>query len=89
VRNCSFLEAVRRKAQERAAAAEGKEAQGQPLSILSPSSEQKKKASKSWAALIKRVFEIEPLICPRCGSPMRIKSFIIDTKEVKRLLDHL
>jgi hypothetical protein len=57
--------------------------------ILPPVPEQKKKASKSWAALIRRVFEIDPLICPRCGSQMRIKSFITDTKEVKRLLDHL
>ena len=57
--------------------------------ILPAEPEQKKKASKSWAALIKRVFELEPLICPKCQGSMKIKAFITDTKEVKRLLDHL
>ena len=90
---------ARRRAQEKAAALqEDKNGAGDTPAILPPvpacpelisRGEQKKKASKSWAALIRRVFEIEPLICPRCASPMRIKSFITDTKEVKRLLDHL
>jgi hypothetical protein len=38
---------------------------------------------------IKRVFEIEPLLCPRCGGAMKIKSFITDPHQVKRLLDNL
>jgi hypothetical protein len=60
-----------------------------PATILEPPPEQKKKASQSWAALIKRVFELDPLLCPKCGETMKIKSFITDTKEVKRLLDNL
>ena len=30
----------------------------------------------AWAALIQRVYETDPLICPRCGAKMRIISFI-------------
>jgi len=30
----------------------------------------------TWAALIQRVYETDPLTCPRCGSKMRIISFI-------------
>ena len=30
----------------------------------------------TWAALIQRVYESDPLTCPRCGSKMRIISFI-------------
>jgi len=48
-----------------------------------------RKASKSWASLIKRVFEVDPLICPKCGAAMRIISFVIDSKEVNRLLKNL
>ena len=48
-----------------------------------------KKASKSWAALIKQVFEIHPLACPKCGSLMRIAGFITDPSEINRLLKNL
>ena len=30
----------------------------------------------TWAALIERVYETDPLTCPRCGKEMRIISFI-------------
>jgi len=29
-----------------------------------------------WAALIKRVYEVDPLRCPACGATMRIVAFI-------------
>jgi hypothetical protein len=48
-----------------------------------------RKASKTWASLIKRVFEVDPLICPKCSSTMRIVSFITDSNEVNRLLKNL
>ena len=32
--------------------------------------------ASSWAALVKRVFEVDPLECPHCGSKMKIISFI-------------
>jgi len=57
--------------------------------ILPLPNEQNRKASRAWASLIKRVFEVTPLLCPKCGSRMRIKSFITDPHEVKRLLDNL
>ncbi len=33
-------------------------------------------ARRRWAALIKRVWQVDPLQCPRCGSTMKIVSFI-------------
>ncbi len=33
-------------------------------------------ASRAWAALIKRVWQVDPLQCPRCGGTMKIVSFI-------------
>jgi len=32
--------------------------------------------SKSWSQLIKKVYEVDPLRCPRCGGEMKIISFI-------------
>ena len=32
--------------------------------------------SQPWAMLIKRVYEIDPLTCPHCGSPMKVVAFI-------------
>ena len=35
-----------------------------------------REARKRWAALIKQVYETDPLACPKCGSEMRIIAFI-------------
>ncbi len=36
----------------------------------------RKLARSRWAALIKRVYEVNPLACPKCGQEMRIIAFI-------------
>jgi len=33
-------------------------------------------ARQRWAALIKQVYEVDPLLCPKCGGTMKILSFI-------------
>ena len=35
-----------------------------------------KQARKRWAALIKQVYEVDPLVCPKCGGEMKIIGFI-------------
>ena len=45
--------------------------------------------SQSWARCMKLVFEVDPLLCPKCGSTMKIKSFIQDPKQIERLCKHL
>ena len=47
--------------------------------------EDKPAPSRNWASLIKRVYEVDPLVCARCGSPMRIVAFITDHAEALRL----
>ncbi len=44
---------------------------------------------RSWAQLIKRVFEVDPLLCRNCGAEMRIIAFIIDHDVVDAVLRHL
>jgi hypothetical protein len=43
---------------------------------------------RSWAQLIKRVYEVDPLVCPKCQGEMRIIAFIIDHDVVDAILRH-
>ena len=43
----------------------------------------------SWARLLAKVYEIDPLLCPRCGSEMKIIALITDPSEVHKILRHL
>jgi len=45
--------------------------------------------SRGWAEMIKKVYGIDPLICPKCGGQMRIVSFIKDYKVIDKIIDHL
>ena len=40
-----------------------------------------------WASLLRRVFAVDVLSCPRCDGRMKIISFITDTIAVRRILD--
>ncbi|MHC5016934.1 MAG: transposase [Planctomycetota bacterium] len=37
-----------------------------------------RQARLSWAKLIRRVYEVDPLLCPFCGADMKILAFITD-----------
>ena len=41
-----------------------------------PLSEFQRKRKMTWAALIKCVFEVDPLKCPKCGGQLNIISFV-------------
>jgi len=36
-----------------------------------------------------RVYEIDPFVCPECGSEMRIIAIIQDVSEIRNILKHL
>ena len=42
-----------------------------------------------WAALLRRVFAHDILVCPRCDGPMRLIAVLTEPKEVARMLRHL
>jgi len=48
-----------------------------------------KGANKSWSRLIKKIYEVDPLICPKCKGQMRIIAFIEDYKVIRKILDWL
>ena len=49
----------------------------------------KRRAIKNGAELIKLVYELNPLSCPRCSHLMRIISIINDQLVVDKILKHL
>jgi hypothetical protein len=44
---------------------------------------------RSWAQLIKRVYEVDPLVCPSCGSEMKVIAFITEHDVIDAILRHL
>jgi hypothetical protein len=40
-------------------------------------------------ALNEKDFQDRPLLCPKCGGPMKIKTFITDPREVDRIIKNL
>jgi hypothetical protein len=43
----------------------------------------------SWAALLKRVLDVDALVCPGCGAAMVVLAFLTDPPVVRRILEHL
>jgi hypothetical protein len=44
---------------------------------------------RSWAQLIKRIYEVDPLVCPTCGSEMKVIAFISEHDVIDAILRHL
>jgi hypothetical protein len=44
---------------------------------------------RNWARLIQKIYEVDPLTCPKCRGPMRVISFIENPEVVKKILKHL
>jgi hypothetical protein len=42
-----------------------------------------------WAALIARIYEVLPLLCPTCGGQMRIIAFITFSADIHKILEHI
>ena len=48
------------------------------------------RSRQSWAMLIKRVYEVDPLSCPECGGQMEVVAFIEPPQAdvIERILRH-
>jgi len=54
-----------------------------------PANEFAARAKAAWARLIRKVYEADPLECPRCKGPMRVIALIEDPGVIRRILEHL
>ena len=48
-----------------------------------------KEFRRNWARLIQKVYEIDPLICPKCQGDMKVIGVIEDESIIKKILQHL
>ena len=46
-------------------------------------------ARTAWARLIQKVYEVDPMLCPRCGEEMRLMALIEDPPVIEKILKHL
>ena len=44
---------------------------------------------RAWARLLAKVYEVDPLVCPKCGSEMKVIAVIDDAHEIKHILRYL
>ena len=54
-----------------------------------PTDLERRALRRLWAALIRRIYEVDPLVCPRCGQAMRIIAFITEPRVIAKILRHL
>jgi hypothetical protein len=46
-------------------------------------------ASYLWAALLARIYDCFPLVCPKCGRAMELIAFVTEPASVKPILEYL
>ena len=51
---------------------------------LPPLTKKDEEFRQNWARLIQKVYEFDPLICPKCQGPMRIISFIEEIEIIEK-----
>ena len=44
---------------------------------------------RNWARLIQKIYQIDPLCCPKCQGPMKVIALIEDDALIKKILIHL
>jgi Zn-finger nucleic acid-binding protein len=45
-------------------------------------------ALRSWAACVRKVFEVDPVLCAKCGGEMKLVAVVLDDGELDRILAH-
>jgi hypothetical protein len=51
--------------------------------------EEKAEPNRHWARLIRKIYEVDPLTCPKCRGLMRVISIIEDQEVIDKILSHL
>jgi len=66
-----------------------KETEGDGVPCILEADKSPEEYRKNWARLIQKIYEVDPLTCPKCRGIMRIISFIEDREVIKAILKHL
>ena len=54
--------------------------------VMQETAEKIKKASKTWAQLLSRIYEVDPLTCTGCGKKIKITAFVTHPEHIRRIL---
>ena len=54
-----------------------------------PNDMSSKESRQNWARLIQKIYEVDPLVCPKCGGEVKIISFIEELPVIEKILRHL
>jgi hypothetical protein len=54
-----------------------------------PGSDFAARAKAAWARLIRKMYEADPLECPKCKGPMQVMALIEDPGVIRRILEQL
>ena len=88
VKKCNRIRGDRKKQEERDKEKEGKIFKdGKVIDIRSY--KPKRIPQLMWRECIKKVWEVDPLTCPKCTGEMKIISFIYKRTIIKKILTHL
>jgi hypothetical protein len=49
----------------------------------------RRRCSHSWARLLAKVFQVDPLVCRRCAGPLKVVAYITDSLAIRQILEHL
>ena len=66
-----------------------KETEDDGVASILEADKSSKEYRKNWARLIQKIYEVDPLTCPKCGGIMRILAFIEEREVIKAILKHL
>jgi len=61
----------------------------EPVAITDPVDWSLRAARYRWAELLRRIYEVDPLACPRCAAPLRIVAVLTDPAVITRILAHM
>ncbi len=87
--NGAYSSVARGKRKKAAAPAEPSAPDKPPENADLPDGPHRAALRRRSAELIRRVYEVDPLVCPRCGSDLRVVGFITEAAVIDRILDHL
>ncbi len=59
------------------------------MRIVEPADFSRGEARRRWAELIRLVYEVDPMVCPRCGGEMRVIALIREPVVIDKILRHL
>ncbi|MEE8114834.1 MAG: hypothetical protein V3T23_10845 [Nitrososphaerales archaeon] len=48
-----------------------------------------KELKRRWSYFVRKVYETDPLVCPKCSGEMHIISFMYQRAVIKKILQHL